>query len=135
MKVLIVGAGKTGTAAAAATAGKHTVTVLEVRPEHVEEARHALPDVDVVHGSGTDSRSLEASGVHLCDAVVITTGSDEVNLVASTIAKFGFRVPLVLARVVDHRSAWLFNSEMGVDVAIDETGLAAGAVTDALAAG
>jgi trk system potassium uptake protein len=70
--------------------------------------------------------------VRVCDAVVVTSGSDEVNLVVATIAKFGFGVPLVVSRVVDRRNAWLFDSDMGVDVAVDETGITAQTVMEAL---
>ena len=57
--------------------------------------------------------------------VVAATGSDEVNLVAATLAKFEFGIAVVAARVVDPRNRWLFAPDMGVDVVIDETHLLA----------
>jgi trk system potassium uptake protein len=132
MRILIVGAGKTGTAVASAATREHTVTLLELRAQHVDEASRLVEGARVVRGSGTEFEDLEAAGVRVCDAVVVTSGSDEVNLVVATIAKFGFGVPLVVSRVVDRRNAWLFDSDMGVDVAVDETGITAQTVMEAL---
>ena len=48
------------------------------------------------------------------------TGHDETNLVISTIAKFEFQAPRVIARVNSPKNAWLFTIGMGVDAAINQ---------------
>ncbi|MGF1665309.1 MAG: potassium channel family protein [Acidimicrobiia bacterium] len=124
--VLVIGAGKAGTAVAKAVRGEgHSVRVIETRPEHVAEFGHQVDRVETFRGSGTDPTDLEAAGIRSCDMVVAATGSDEVNLVAATLAKFEFGIAVVAARVVDPRNRWLFESDMGVDVVIDETHLLA----------
>lgn len=131
--VLVIGAGKAGTAVArSALDHGHQVRMIETRPEHVEEAVERLPGVVVHHGSGTDPSDLEAAGIRACDVVVAATGSDERNLVAATIAKYHFDIPTVLARVVDPRNTWLFEPDMGVDFPIAETELVAERVSGVL---
>lgn len=121
-RVLIVGAGKAGTAIAEKVLRRgHDVQMIERRREHVDETLARLEGIPVTLGVGTDPMDLEAAGIRACDTVVAATGSDEVNLVASTLAKFEFGIELVLARVVDPRNAWLFGGDMGVDVALEET--------------
>lgn len=52
--------------------------------------------------------------------VACVTGRDETNLVASTISKFEFQAPRVVARVNNPHNAWLFTIGMGVDAAINQ---------------
>ena len=131
--VLVIGAGKAGTAVAKAVSGEgHSVRMIEVRSEHVAEFGRQLDGVPVFLGSGTDPSDLEGAGIRSCDAVVAATGSDEVNLVAATLAKYEFEITLVAARVVDPRNRWLFEPDMGVDVVIDETHLLAELVARSL---
>lgn len=86
--------------------------------------RDFTPEI-VFLGSGTDPNALEAVGIDEADVLVAVTGSDEVNLVASTIAKFEFAIPRVVARVNNPNNAWLYNEEMGVDVSINQSELLA----------
>lgn len=131
--VLVIGAGKAGTAIArAALDEEHQVRMIEIRSDHVDEVGQRLGGVHVHHGSGTDPSDLEAAGIRACAVVVAATGSDERNLVAATIAKYHFDVPTVLARVVDPRNAWLFEPDMGVDFPIAETELVAAKVRQVL---
>jgi len=131
--LLVVGAGKAGTAICrAAMSSGHNVRVLDSRPEHVSEAVSQLSGAMVTLGSGTDPADLEAAGIRACDTLVAATGSDEVNLVTATLARFEFGVDLILARVVDPRNRWLFDEDMGVDVPLDDTALLAELVDDRL---
>ena len=52
------------------------------------------------------------------DVVVAVTGHDEDNLVVSSLAKFEFEVPQVVARVKNALNAWLYEPDMGVDVLV-----------------
>ena len=66
---------------------------------------------------------LEAAGINTTDVLVCATGADETNLVASTIGKFEFNVPRVIARVNNPHNAWMFNAGMGVDVTVNQADL------------
>ncbi len=130
--VLIVGAGRVGRSVAAeSVAAGHRTAVLDSEdrwvdwPPDVVVARHA--------GSGTDVDALERAGVRRCDAVIVAAESDAVTLVAATLAKFEFGVPLVVARVIDPAHRWLFGADLGVDVVVDDARLVADVVTESLA--
>jgi trk system potassium uptake protein TrkA len=49
------------------------------------------------------------------------TGSDETNLVITSLGRFEFNVPRVIARINNPKNAWLFTPEMGVDVALNQS--------------
>lgn len=131
MKVIIIGGGKVGVYIAKLLLGNnHSVKLIENRDSIAEKLKKALPEDIVVCGSGTDPNILEACGIAETDVVTTVTGADETNLVASTIAKFEFDVPRVIARVNNPQNAWLFNSGMGVDVALNQADLMAHLVVE-----
>lgn len=124
MKVIIIGGGKVGTYLADLLLKEgHGVKLLEIRHEEVLRLRQELPETAVVEGSGTDPTVLEAAGMAHADVVAAVTGSDEVNLVVTTLARFEFGVPRVIARVNNPKNAWLFTPTMGVDVALNQADL------------
>ena len=87
MRIVVLGAGTVGTSIANTLCQiGHSVTVVDHDPAHTRRANDEL-DVRVVTGSAAQSSVLfqaEVLGTDLCLAV---TGSDEVNLVAASIAK------------------------------------------------
>lgn len=99
MRIVIVGAGRTGSALAnQLDAEGHSVGVVDADPA----ARDALnPGFGgpVLTGSGLSQASLEAAGVAEADALVALTGSDGVNVVTARAARDRYRVPRVLARL------------------------------------
>ena len=124
MNVIIVGGGKTGVYVANLLLANHCrVKVMESRRSVLEKVKEELPADCVFDGSGTDPNMMEAAGINTCDVLVCATGADEVNLVASTIGKFEFNVPRVIARVNNPHNAWMFNAGMGVDVSINQADL------------
>ena len=121
MKVIIIGGGQVGTYIANLLLGNNcSVKVIENRENVLDKLRKELPEDAIICGSGTDPNILESSGIAEADVVAAVTGADETNLVASTIAKFEFGVPRVIARVNNPKNAWLFNSGMGVDVGLNQ---------------
>ncbi|MEI7668258.1 MAG: TrkA family potassium uptake protein, partial [Erysipelotrichaceae bacterium] len=66
---------------------------------------------------------LEACGIVDADVLVAVTGADETNLVVSTLAKYEYGVPRVIARVNNPKNEWLFNSGMGVDAHLSQADL------------
>jgi trk system potassium uptake protein TrkA len=63
------------------------------------------------------------------------TGADEVNLVVTTLGRFEFNVPRIIARVNNPLNAWLFTPEMGVDVAINQADLMAKLIAEEISLG
>ena len=124
MNVIIVGGGKTGVYVANLLLANHCrVKVMESRRSVLEKMKEELPSDCVFEGSGTDPNMMEAAGINTTDVLVCATGADETNLVASTIGKFEFNVPRVIARVNNPHNAWMFNAGMGVDVSINQADL------------
>ena len=96
MNIIIVGGGKTGRyLAPILTDGGSSVVVIDNRRETVRKFQEELPGQKVVFGNGTSPEVLEKSGIMTADVLIAATGSDEVNLVASTLAKMEYQVPRV----------------------------------------
>ncbi len=131
MKVVIVGGGQVGQYIAHMLIKNNcTVKLIENREEILEKIKKELPQDCIVEGSGTDPSVLESIKMADADVAAIVTGADETNLVASTIAKYEFGVPRVIARVNNPKNAWMFNAEMGVDVALNQADLMAHIVVE-----
>jgi trk system potassium uptake protein TrkA len=63
---------------------------------------------------------LEKAGIQKAQVLAAVTGSDETNLVITSLGKFEFNVQRVIARINNSKNAWLFTPEMGVDVALNQ---------------
>lgn len=121
MFVIIVGGGKTGANLAIQLIhGGHRVKVIEDRPEVLERLGKEIPPEAVVAGDGSSPAVLEAVGIRQAQVLAAVTGEDEANLVITTLARFEFSVPRIIARVNNPKNAWLFTKEMGVDVALNQ---------------
>jgi trk system potassium uptake protein TrkA len=130
--VLLVGGGNVGTYLASLLLAKgHRVKVLEVR----RDEGTTLPPSVMLWGNGTDPNVLETAGIRQTDVVAAVTGSDEVNLVVTSLARFAFRVPRTIARVNRPENAWLFAEVMGVDVALNQADLIAHVIIEEMSLG
>lgn len=126
MNVIIIGGGRVGEHIAnMLLSNDYSVKLIESREGAVAKLRKRLPADTVILANETDPSILEAAGIASADVVVAVSRNDEVNLVASTIAKFEFDVPRVIARVNNPKNAWLFNAGMGVDVGLNQADLMA----------
>lgn len=126
MNVIIIGGGHTGAYIANLLLENGcSVRVIENRESVFEKLQIELKPEHILLGSGTDPEILESAGAAKADVLVAVSGTDEINLVASTIAKYEFGVPRVIARVNNPKNTWLFDASMGVDVAINQAGLMA----------
>lgn len=136
MNAIVIGGGKVGghLGNLLQQAG-HTVTLIELRSEHVAELHRLLPAVQVLQGSGTDPDLLERAGVRQAHVVAAVTGNDEDNLVVTSLARFEFNVPRTIARVNDPRNAWLFTADMGVDAALNQADLMAHMILEEMSLG
>jgi trk system potassium uptake protein TrkA len=135
MSVLIVGGGKVGDYLATLLSSTYRVTIIEAHLETANRLRNDLPAAAVLNGSGTEPHVLEAAGIRSTDVVAAVTGTDETNLVITSLARFEFNVPRVIARVNNPKNAWMFTAEMGVDVALNQADLMAHLIAEEMSLG
>jgi trk system potassium uptake protein TrkA len=136
MFVIIVGGGKVGSFLAALLLNEgHRVKVIDNRREIVERLRNELPEDALVAGDGSDPNLLEAVGIASAEVLAAVTGDDEANLVVTTLARFEFNVPRVIARVNNPKNAWTFTPEMGVDVALNQAEILAKLILEEMSLG
>lgn len=136
MKVMIVGGGKVGTYLAEKLIKEnHEVRLIEQREEEREHILLDLPKEVLIIGNGTDPDVLEAAGIRKMNVVAAVTGDDETNLVITTLARFEFLANRTIARVNHPKNAWLFNADMGVDVAINQADLLSALILEEMSMG
>lgn len=136
MRVLIIGGGKVGTyLAELLLREKHDVRLVELREEEKERILLDIPVENLYFGSGTDPDVLETAGIRKANVVAAVTGSDETNLVVTTLARYEFMIPRIIARVNHPKNAWLFTKDMGVDVAINQADLLADLIAEEMSMG
>ena len=99
MRIIIVGAGRTGTQLARhLIQEKHDVSLIE---SNEERARHASNRLDclVLHDEGNSLAALEEAGIAKADVLVCVTESDEVNMIICGLAASRYPGLLKIARV------------------------------------
>jgi trk system potassium uptake protein TrkA len=121
MFVIVVGGGNTGSQLAKflIDAG-HTVRVVDQRPAVLEKLAKEIPADCIVNGDGSSPAVLEKAGINGAQVLAAVTGTDETNLVITSLGKFEFNVKRVIARINNSKNAWLFTPEMGVDVSLNQ---------------
>src|SRR5881392_719340 len=114
MFVLVVGAGRVGSAVAtSALRAGHTVSVLDEDPLSHERLDVELGQAwEAAGGRFTIGTALEIdalleAGIEEAEVFIASTNGDNTNLVVSQIAQRRFEVPKVIARVLDPlRAEW-----------------------------
>lgn len=126
MRIIIVGGGQVGSyLASLLISNGHEVRIIEHREKVFEKLKKELPQEALMFGNGSSPELMLEAGIESANVVAAVTGSDEINLVVSTLAKMEFGVPRVVARVNNPKNSWLFTSEMGVDVGINQADIMA----------
>ncbi len=110
MYVIIVGGGKVGKNVARSLVDMgHEVTLLEQRRDRFDHLEAEFGHLAML-GDGTEINVLERAGIaRPPDLVLAVTGDDEDNLIISQIAREGYDVPKVIARVNDPRNQQHFD--------------------------
>jgi trk system potassium uptake protein TrkA len=105
MYVVVAGGGKVGSnVTRSLLAMGHELTLVEQRRDRFERLEAEFGHIPIL-GDATEIFVLERAGIaRPPDLVVAVTGDDEDNLVISQIAKDGYGVPKVIARVNDPRN-------------------------------
>ena len=120
MFAVIAGAGAVGThVASSLRAERHEVVVVE-REHQVVSALPPELSALVVEGDASEPSVLERAGVQRADLVLAATGADEDNLVVCFLAKHQYGVSRTVARVNHPNNTWMYEKDMGVDVAISQ---------------
>lgn len=136
MRVIVVGAGEVGTHVAQLLSREgHDVVVIEANAARIAQIDKLL-DVTIVHGSATDTEVMRAAGIGDTDLLVAATSQDEVNLVASLIAKLEGverRVVRVERPGLRGSRARRLHDAVGADLVIDPDDAVAREVLDLLA--
>ncbi len=136
MFVIIVGGGKTGSQLAfQLISGGHKVRLVEDRAAVLERLKDELPAEVIYAGDGSSPSVLEGAGVEQAQVLAAVTGEDEDNLVITTLARFEFGVPRIIARVNNPKNIWLFTPEMGVDVALCQSDILAKLIAEEMSLG
>jgi len=136
MYVIIVGGGNIGSYLAhlLLDAG-HRVKIIEERPELLEKLKKEVPPDAVIVGDGSSPLTLERADISRANVLVAVTGADDSNLVVTSLARFEFNVPRVIARINNPKNAWLFTPEMGVDIALNQANILARLVMEEMSLG
>lgn len=136
MYVIVVGGGNTGSylTRLLLDAGQQ-VTIVEERPSVLEKLKLELPIGSIVEGDGSSPTVLEKAQISRANVLAAVTGADDTNLVITSLARFEFNVPRVIARVNNPKNSWLFNAEMGVDVFLNQAEILAQLVAEEMSLG
>lgn len=99
MKILILGAGVTGSAVAAALASEENdIMVVDFKPLLLDALKERF-DIATVAGNAAHPSVLEQAGIHDTDIVIAVTDSDETNMLACLVINALYSRPKTIARV------------------------------------
>lgn len=102
MRVVILGCGRVGASLAAELdKSGHVVSIVDTRNEAFQRFLPADFGGDAVLGNGIDEDVLQRAGLDQAEIFAALTDDDNVNIMASQVAKLVFRVPKVICRIYD----------------------------------
>ena len=136
MFVLIAGGGRTGShLAELLLAQGHEVRLVEARENTIASLHRELPTETIFEGDPTDPSVLETAGIARAQVLAAVTPDDADNLVIAALARYQFNVRRIIGRVNNPRNAWLFNSDFGVDVALNQADVMAKLIEEEMSIG
>jgi trk system potassium uptake protein TrkA len=130
--VIIAGGGRVGShlAKILEPSGKDIVVI--EKNQQVCEKLSSEVNALVICGDASDKKTLEEAKIQMADVFVAVTGNDNENIVACQLAKYSYKVPLVLARVEDMNRAQMLRG-MGIDLIVSPAHVAAMVFENAIA--
>ena len=114
MKVIIIGCGRAGSRLAVQMSAQgHQVSIIDRNPLAFDRLP---PDFtgNMIVGTGIDEDVMLKAGVKDADALISLAKGDNTNIMAGQIAKFLFKVPKVIVRIVDPKVKRFYQEEMGL---------------------
>ncbi len=102
MKIIIIGAGFTGSQLAKKLIDEKNDVILIDNDEEI--VRHAANNLDctVIHADGNNLATLEDAGVAAADAIILLTDSDEYNMITCSLIDSVYPAPIKIARVREY---------------------------------
>ena len=120
MKIVIVGAGKVGTALTRQLSGEHRVTVVDHNAPLIDNIINVY-DVMAVCGNGASYQVQLEAEVDKADLLIATTTNDEINILACLVAKkLGVQHTIARIRNPEYEEQLRFmRSELGLSMSIN----------------
>ncbi|KNY28347.1 potassium channel family protein [Pseudobacteroides cellulosolvens] len=114
MKIIIVGCGRVGSKMAIElfNAG-NDVCLIDRNPLAFDKLLSNFGGRIIV-GSGTDEDVLIGAGIKEADALISVAKGDNTNIMVGQIAKFLYKLPKVVVRIVDPKSKKFYEEEIGL---------------------
>lgn len=126
MKVIIIGGGQIGRyLCRLLKKNGEEIKIIEDQTGQFASIKEEFEETDYLYGFGSDPALLEEAGILYADVVTAVSESDEMNLVATTLAKLEYGVKRVIGSVNNPKNAWLYTKEMGVDVVVNQADIVA----------
>ena len=101
MNIIVVGCGRVGASLAVVLdTPENEVSIVDIDPSSFARLNGEFEGRKVV-GQGFDEDVLLAAGIEDCDAFAAVTSQDNVNLMASEVARRLYKVPHVITRLIN----------------------------------
>lgn len=114
MDIIIVGCGRVGSRLAIQLSNEgNNVTVIDRNPLSFDKLEGIFKGRMVI-GTGIDEEILINAGISSADAVISVAKGDNTNIMVGQIAKFLFKVPKVVVRIVDPKSKDFYERNIGL---------------------
>lgn len=136
MKIIIIGAGFTGTQLARRLISEQNdVVLIETDDDTVRHTSNRL-DCMVIHASGNSLTTLEEAGIAKADALVAVTESDEVNMITCSLVASVYPHLIKIARVRNYdyylNSSRIKGAPYGINFMVHPDVVAANAIMSAV---
>ncbi len=114
MKVIIVGCGRAGSLLATELMEVgHEVAIIDRNPLAFDKLSGEFQG-NMLVGTGIDEEVLVNAGIREAEVVFSLAKGDNTNIMVGQIAKFLFKVPRVMVRIVDPRMRRFYEEEIGL---------------------
>lgn len=114
MKIIIVGCGRVGSKMALELSDKgHQISLIDRNPLAFDKLQNNF-NGRIIVGTGIDEDILVNAGIEEADAVISVAKGDNTNIMVGQIAKFLYKVPNVIVRIVDPKSKRFYEEEVGL---------------------
>lgn len=118
MNIIVVGCGRVGASLAVVLdTPENEVSIVDIDPSSFARLNGEFEGRKVV-GQGFDEDVLLAAGIEDCDAFAAVTSQDNVNLMASEVARRLYKVPHVITRLINPEWLDLYR-QLGLDHVCD----------------
>ena len=118
MNIIVVGCGRVGASLAVVLdTPENEVSIVDIDPSSIARLNGEFEGRKVV-GQGFDEDVLLAAGIEDCDAFAAVTSQDNVNLMASEVARRLYKVPHVITRLINPERLDLYR-QLGLDHVCD----------------